>query len=373
MSFEKPLRPSLFIWPFINLCVIYFLLSRRSIDSDTDAAPDQRCKQKVFAKSCPFDCSYHGPCVEGRCLCDPEWTGVDCSVRQCPHNCSGHGTCISSRGVCLCKRPYAGSDCSQEVAEMTVKTTIERVGRPFDSDGRYEDEVDLMMNYKSARKYARLLCHSEGCYSGWHQALTGLNPLLPKDAVTKWQFKSCAIVSSSRHLVPEKQPEEQEAHGAEIDKHTAVFRFENAPTAGYEKWVGSRTTHRLVSGEYAKMVQTMLGTEIIFNQTKSVVTASTWWNGGYPSVEKVTYIMASQGLYGKSQMKAPDHSLFAPIAYVFPGNRHYILSPLFIKRVGDMHDRVRDVVKGSGLGCYKGDETGKRMSHLLLAVMLSLQ
>ena len=58
-----------------------------------------------------------------------------------------------------------------------------------------------------------------------------------------------------------------------------------APTEGFEQWVGSRTTHRLITQEYARLVLNMLGTEVVLNQTKSVVTASTWWAGGYPCAE----------------------------------------------------------------------------------------
>jgi hypothetical protein len=35
-------------------------------------------------------------------------------------------------------------------------------------------------------------------------------------------------------------------HGAAIDAHHAVFRFNDGPTDGWEDWVGSKTTYRLV-------------------------------------------------------------------------------------------------------------------------------
>jgi hypothetical protein len=36
--------------------------------------------------------------------------------------------------------------------------------------------------------------------------------------------------------------------GEEVDKHDVVIRFNHAPTKGYEKYVGSKTTLRLVNG-----------------------------------------------------------------------------------------------------------------------------
>lgn len=75
-----------------------------------------------------------------------------------------------------------------------------------------------------------------------------------------------------------------QVHGAAIDAHAMVLRLDNAPTAGFEKWVGSRTTHRLVQADYARLVHSMLGVEVVVNNTKSVVTPSTWWAGGYPTV-----------------------------------------------------------------------------------------
>lgn len=53
-------------------------------------------------------------------------------------------------------------------------------------------------------------------------------------------YRSCAVVGSSGSLL-------MHANGAAIDSHEAVFRFNAAPTAGYERHVGSRTTHRLTN------------------------------------------------------------------------------------------------------------------------------
>ena len=65
-----------------------------------------------------------------------------------------------------------------------------------------------------------------------------------------------------------------------------------------------------MQGDYARMVMNMLGTERIVNNTKSVVTPSTWWVGGYPLVEKVTYLMAvpATPMSNGKELRAPEHN-----------------------------------------------------------------
>ena len=69
-----------------------------------------------------------------------------------------------------------------------------------------------------------------------------LQYLLNQDLPQLRDFSSCAVVGSSKSLLKGK-------HGNEIDKHTAVIRFNEAPTKGYERHVGSKTTIRLQNPE----------------------------------------------------------------------------------------------------------------------------
>ena len=56
----------------------------------------------------------------------------------------------------------------------------------------------------------------------------------------RWPLKSCAIVSSAASMSGSNL-------GAEIDANEVVVRFNNAPTKGYEKDVGKKTSLRLTN------------------------------------------------------------------------------------------------------------------------------
>lgn len=56
-------------------------------------------------------------------------------------------------------------------------------------------------------------------------------------------FDTCAVIGSSGAVKGLQL-------GAEIDAHDAVIRFNEAPTKGYEKWVGSKTTLRIQNMDF---------------------------------------------------------------------------------------------------------------------------
>lgn len=61
-------------------------------------------------------CSGNGECLQGKCLCQLEYTGEACHIEKCPNFCSdkmGQGECNLDAGGCSCNAAFAGSDCSQ--------------------------------------------------------------------------------------------------------------------------------------------------------------------------------------------------------------------------------------------------------------------
>ena len=74
------------------------------------------CETYLIAE-CINDCSQHGACLNGTCVCDLNWGGDDCSLlstcgghTQLTVNCSGHGAC--QNGTCACDDGWGGADCS---------------------------------------------------------------------------------------------------------------------------------------------------------------------------------------------------------------------------------------------------------------------
>jgi len=63
-----------------------------------------------------------------------------------------------------------------------------------------------------------------------------------KDLPDLYDFSTCAVVGSSASLL-------QREAGKEIDAHTFVMRFNQAPTKGFEKHVGGKTSLRLQNQE----------------------------------------------------------------------------------------------------------------------------
>lgn len=66
-----------------------------------------------------------------------------------------------------------------------------------------------------------------------------VDPLLGKRSVG---CRRCAVVGNSGNL-------KESSYGPQIDSHDFVLRMNKAPTAGFEAYVGSKTTHHLVYPE----------------------------------------------------------------------------------------------------------------------------
>ncbi|KAL3930110.1 MAG: hypothetical protein SGPRY_001677, partial [Prymnesium sp.] len=104
---------------------------------------------------CPLGCSGRGSCVRAtrgrgrealRCSCFYGFGGEACelsSAADCVRNCTGHGECL--RGFCLCTPPYTGVDCSVNPARV-IRCSM----RPC----VYVYDLPARMNVLSRKSYA---------------------------------------------------------------------------------------------------------------------------------------------------------------------------------------------------------------------------
>uniref|UniRef100_A0A8C5PE68 Tenascin C n=1 Tax=Leptobrachium leishanense TaxID=445787 RepID=A0A8C5PE68_9ANUR len=65
---------------------------------------------------CPGNCSNRGLCINGKCVCAKGFTGDDCSELSCLDDCNDQGKCVN--GICVCFEGYSGDDCSEEVCPV---------------------------------------------------------------------------------------------------------------------------------------------------------------------------------------------------------------------------------------------------------------
>ncbi|XP_074540062.1 N-acetylglucosamine-1-phosphodiester alpha-N-acetylglucosaminidase-like [Halichoeres trimaculatus] len=84
--------------------------------------PDNRwrCARPISTVLCihqrrcqPKNCSGHGKCVDGRCLCEDGWEGRGCDSLVCQsEECEPHGFCTPAG--CVCDAGRRGQNCDQE-------------------------------------------------------------------------------------------------------------------------------------------------------------------------------------------------------------------------------------------------------------------
>lgn len=128
-------------------------------------------------------------------------------------------------------------------------------------------------------------------------------------------FKTCAVVTSAGAIL-------RSGLGREIDTHDAVLRFNAAPTEGYERDVGNRTTIRIINSQILTNPRHRFNTSTIYKN----VTLVAW--------DPAPYTLNLHKWY-----TSPDYNLFGPYVQhrkLHPDQPFYILHPGFVWRLWDV-------------------------------------
>jgi len=225
-----------------------------------------------------------------------------------PHlQCGKHGF-LAGDGTCRCTVMYAGRDCQHGYAftwqlytrfDKVEKRTPER--RKFNGEywGSYILSQDSLLGglypgpqnwhgqeLKLGLQYRDLTSgKQEHQHIHLGRADDQLFQALPDtDVVGGRVYNQCAIVGSSGSLLNFQL-------GRAIDRHDMVLRFNGAPTKGFEKHVGSRTTFRLVTTPF-----------LTYNEIGETVLHA-------PRSEKVVQAYRSRSRFAALNKKAPLYLL----------------------------------------------------------------
>ncbi|XP_062862573.1 beta-galactoside alpha-2,6-sialyltransferase 2 [Trichomycterus rosablanca] len=146
---------------------------------------------------------------------------------------------------------------------------------------------------------------------GWHKVV----PRKPLNRLYGAGFGSCAVVTSAGAML-------HSSLGKEIDSHDAVLRFNSAPTKGYERDVGNKTTIRIINSQ------------IVANPAHKFITSSLYKDTTLVAWDPAPYTVNLDKWY-----KNPDYNLFTPYSEYrkkFRDQPFYILHPTFIWQLWDV-------------------------------------
>lgn len=198
-------------------------------------------------------CSGRGACVPHRSYewCECEHTlaerrvGLRCERaigvgQPCAPGCANHGYCVN--GYCECEHGWHGVACELRGLASPLLTQRKLLDAGLGADRAGTGSHEAVAGGTGLGSAAPAWSESGVCYApSIHHAfarpavdLDKLMRSLPPSA-PPLGCGSCAVVSNAGSLLDRE-------YGEHIDSNECVFRLNRAPTAGFERHVGARTT-----------------------------------------------------------------------------------------------------------------------------------
>jgi hypothetical protein len=226
--------------------------------------------------------------------------------------CGKHGAYSGKLNKCLCSVLYEGTNCDR-VKPMPLEFKDIDCLKAFTG----EFEGDLAINRDRVLKDKQVAVTLPGKEKdpdgGYRVLVPNEEPLfsqfakiLPKkDEIGCAFFGTCAVVGSSGIVL-------NYDHGSDIDEHDMVFRFNSAPTRGFEKHVGSKTTYRITNTQNWGFHEPKTDESILIHFRAKSAIKGLFWNSKQKKPLKlyafapdfVEYVaqkvnfLATSGLYG---------------------------------------------------------------------------
>ncbi|XP_051567213.1 beta-galactoside alpha-2,6-sialyltransferase 2 [Myxocyprinus asiaticus] len=176
---------------------------------------------------------------------------------------------------------------------------------------------------------------------GWEKIV----PALPLSQLYGPGFQSCAVVTSAGAML-------HSGLGKDIDSHDAVLRFNTAPTEGYERDVGNKTTVRIINSQILANPKHRFNTSLLYKNATLVA-----W-------DPAPYTLNLHKWYSN-----PDYNLFTPYVEYrmhFPAQPFYILHPKYIWQLWD-------VIQGNNLENIQPNPPSSGFIGILLMMSLCEQ
>ncbi|XP_075333394.1 beta-galactoside alpha-2,6-sialyltransferase 2-like [Odontesthes bonariensis] len=154
----------------------------------------------------------------------------------------------------------------------------------------------------------------------------GWDSLVPSQTLQELRtYQTCAVVTSAGAVL-------KSSLGGEIDSHDAVLRFNAAPTKGFERDVGSKTTIRIINSQIASRPEHHFSGSSLYRDVTLLV-----WDPAQYSANLTQWFLK------------PDFDLFTPYAErrrLRPEQPFYILHPAFIWTLWDLiQDNTEDQIQ----------------------------